>query len=146
MEYCRWYYLNLIKPSAPWMGRYWHTVAWFDNNIWVMGGITAGIELNDVWYSPDGINWRGIKNHNRQFTGRAHVTRNLQQYLIMHFGICVISMNNVWKLRLNLMKWQSPELAETTRLLISPNPTTNKCLTNLMKAISGEITLLLIRW
>lgn len=79
---------NLITDTPPWMGRYWHTVAWFDNHIWLMGGITSGIELNDVWYSPDGIEWRELKRTTGNWplgTGM----HNQPLYLIMHFGICV---------------------------------------------------------
>lgn len=119
---------NLINPSAPWMGRYWHTVAWFDNNIWVMGGITAGIELNDVWYSPDGINWRELKTT----TGNLpEGTRHAQSTTVFDNALwymCGISTNNVWKITNQFNEVAIPELAETTRLLISPNPTTNKCL------------------
>lgn len=49
-------------PSAPWSPRAAHSVVVFDSRIWVIGGqypqSTSSIHrYNDVWSSPDGINW-----------------------------------------------------------------------------------------
>ncbi|MGL5890151.1 MAG: LamG-like jellyroll fold domain-containing protein, partial [Bacteroidia bacterium] len=52
---------TLVNESAPWGGRYWHTTAWFDNKIWLMGGMATAYEMNDVWYSADGITWHELK-------------------------------------------------------------------------------------
>ncbi len=129
---------NLINPSAPWMGRYWHTVAWFDNNIWVMGGITAGIELNDVWYSPDGINWRELKTT----TGNLpEGTRHAQSTTVFDNALwymCGISTNNVWKITNQFNEIPITEFSAPPRLAISPNPTTNKCLIQLEENDIGK--------
>lgn len=46
-------------PNAPWPARRYHSVAVFDNQIWVMAGIgnDGQPDKNDVWHSPDGANW-----------------------------------------------------------------------------------------
>ena len=46
--------------TAPWAPRQYHSVAVFDDKMWVMAGgntDTPGFNRNDVWYSPDGVNW-----------------------------------------------------------------------------------------
>ncbi len=47
--------------SAPWGPRGWHASVVFKNKIWVIGGYAArgdtAHNVNDVWYSSDGINW-----------------------------------------------------------------------------------------
>lgn len=46
---------------APWRPRQYHTVAVFDNCLWVLGG-WVGQDVADVWYSPDGISWQEVPN------------------------------------------------------------------------------------
>ena len=59
---------SLQTLHAPWKPRYWHSVATFDNKLWVMAGhIDTGGQTfdddwrglsNDVWYSSDeGVTW-----------------------------------------------------------------------------------------
>jgi len=52
---------SLATGNAAFPARLWHASVVFDEKIWVMGGITldeeGGILLNDVWSSPDGVNW-----------------------------------------------------------------------------------------
>lgn len=47
--------------AAPWSIRCDHTLAVYDNKIWVIGGWnptwTSGEEKNDVWYSLNGADW-----------------------------------------------------------------------------------------
>ena len=48
--------------SAPWAARTYHSVAVFDDRMWVLAGFldqgpgTSG-NRNDVWYSSDGVEW-----------------------------------------------------------------------------------------
>lgn len=45
--------------NAPWPPRQYHSVAVFDERLWVIagyGGEAVG-NMNDVWHSPDGVNW-----------------------------------------------------------------------------------------
>ena len=50
---------------APWAPRQYHSVAVFDNKMWVMAGgnrSTPGYNRNDVWYSSDGVDWTELPN------------------------------------------------------------------------------------
>ena len=47
--------------SAPWSPRYGLGAVVFTNRLWVLGGtgtLHDGDQLNDVWSSADGIDWR----------------------------------------------------------------------------------------
>ena len=46
--------------SAPWYPRQYHSVAVFDDRMWVLGGYNHG-DRNDVWYSKDGVNWYQLR-------------------------------------------------------------------------------------
>ena len=49
---------TLHVESAPWDPRQFHSVAIFDDRMWVLTGYNKPRgELNDVWYSADGVNW-----------------------------------------------------------------------------------------
>lgn len=51
--------------DAPWAPRQYHSVAVFDNKMWVLAGAnfdTAEMNRNDVWYSPDGVQWTELPN------------------------------------------------------------------------------------
>lgn len=45
--------------NAPWVGRQYHNVISFDNKVWVTCGYNyfQNGNLNDTWYSKDGMNW-----------------------------------------------------------------------------------------
>lgn len=56
---------------APWFSRQYHSAIVFDNKMWVIAGgnrnATSSVEvnsgnLNDVWYSSDGVNWYQLPN------------------------------------------------------------------------------------
>jgi hypothetical protein len=54
-----------LNAVAPWPPRQYHSVAVFDNKMWVMAGgnnSTPGYNRNDVWYSSDGVNWIELPN------------------------------------------------------------------------------------
>jgi hypothetical protein len=49
---------KLHVESAPWDPRQFHSVAVFDDCMWILTGYYKPRgELNDVWYSTDGVNW-----------------------------------------------------------------------------------------
>lgn len=51
---------NLVQPNALWTRRTLHTSFVFNNRLWVLGGVKLGggyQEFNDVYSSPDGVNW-----------------------------------------------------------------------------------------
>jgi leucine-zipper-like transcriptional regulator 1 len=53
-----WYSTNGVNwteatPGAAFPGRFANTGLFYDNAMWVIGGVTLGnSDLNDVWYSP----------------------------------------------------------------------------------------------
>ena len=52
-------------PAAPWSPRTYHSVAVFDDRMWVLAGFLDRSDgksgnRNDVWYSSDGINWQEL--------------------------------------------------------------------------------------
>jgi hypothetical protein len=50
-----------VTPGAPWAARTDHISVVHDGELWVMGGNACidwdGPYFNDVWHSPDGVNW-----------------------------------------------------------------------------------------
>ncbi|HPO15931.1 MAG TPA: hypothetical protein PLI09_20990, partial [Candidatus Hydrogenedentes bacterium] len=47
-----------VCEHAPWRGRDRHSLAVFDDKMWMIGGDYGGItEFGGVWYTSDGINW-----------------------------------------------------------------------------------------
>ncbi|MEO0899492.1 MAG: fibronectin type III domain-containing protein [Bacteroidota bacterium] len=50
-----------LVGNAPWAERAGHTTLVFDNKMWVLGGNSCcGGRFNDVWSSPDGVNWTEV--------------------------------------------------------------------------------------
>jgi hypothetical protein len=117
---------TLVNESAPWAGRYWHTVAWFDNKIWVMAGVASGIEMGDVWYSEDGLTWYELKSTTGNWpvgTRHAHSTTVFDNAL---WYLCGIMTNNAWKI-INTETTVSiePSLITTNLYTLYPNPANN---------------------
>ena len=49
--------------SAPWSPRAYHAAVVHDGKLWVIGGgnyVPKYRALNDVWSSPDGVNWQQV--------------------------------------------------------------------------------------
>jgi len=87
--------------SAQWSPRRGHTSVVYDNKMWIIGG--AGIKswddnLNDVWYSTDGINWTQATSsaqwNKRSF--HSSVVFNNQMWLIGGWGGWGRNYNDVW--------------------------------------------------
>ncbi len=61
--------------NGPWSARDTHSVAVFNNKLWILGGQssngTSFYQLNDVWSSSDGINWNQATS-NAPWTPRAN--------------------------------------------------------------------------
>jgi hypothetical protein len=50
-----------VNPACPWPARQYHEVAAHDGHLWVLEGYGhEGRNLNDVWYSPDGVAWTEV--------------------------------------------------------------------------------------
>jgi hypothetical protein len=50
-----------VVDQAPWPARQYHSVAVFDEKMWVLAGYD-GADRNDVWYSSDGVSWYELPN------------------------------------------------------------------------------------
>ncbi|MBK6525209.1 MAG: hypothetical protein IPG07_06395 [Crocinitomicaceae bacterium] len=85
---------TLVNESAPWSGRFWHTVAWFDNKMWLMGGMATGSEMNDVWYSEDGITWKELKSTTGNWPAGTRHAQSTTVYDNALWYMCGISTNN----------------------------------------------------
>ena len=117
---------TLVNESAPWAGRYWHTVAWFDNKMWLTGGGASAIEMGDVWYSEDGISWHELKSTTGNWpvgTRHGHSTTVFANAL---WYMCGIATNNAWKIvnttsTIGVHEYQQ----EIQNVLVYPNPTDN---------------------
>jgi len=114
---------TLVNESAPWSGRYWHTVAWFDNKMWLMGGMATGSEMNDVWYSEDGTTWRELKSTTGNWPAG---TRHAQSSTVFDNALwymCGIATNNSWKIKNTQTVGINSEQLNKFDLSVYPNPT-----------------------
>lgn len=114
---------TLVNESAPWRGRYWHTVAWFDNKIWLMGGMATGSEMNDVWYSQDGITWYEFKSTTGNLPANTRHAQSTTVYDNALWYMCGIASNNAWK----IINTNSSLVAESIQknklgIRVFPNP------------------------
>ena len=80
---------------APWPARQYHDVAVFDGNMWVLEGCDKSGNRNDVWYSPDGTNWREVPDTPWR-------PRHAASVFVHNDALWVVAGNNmesdVWKL------------------------------------------------
>ena len=114
---------TLVNESAPWRGRYWHTVAWFDDKIWLMGGMATGSEMNDVWYSSDGITWFEFKSTTGNVPASTRHAQSTTVYDNALWYMCGIASNNAWKI-INTTTAGVAEPIDSTvpTLSVYPNP------------------------
>jgi hypothetical protein len=89
---------TLVNESAPWSGRFWHTVAWFDDKMWLMGGMATGTEMNDVWYSEDGITWKELKTTTGNWPYGSRHAQSSTVFDNALWYMCGINTNNAWKI------------------------------------------------
>jgi len=117
---------TLVNGSAPWAGRYWHTVAWFDNKIWLMAGMATGTEMNDVWYSSDGISWHELKSTTGNWPEGNRHAQSTTVFNNALWYMCGISTNSSWKI-VNTESTIGIDEIDRNKELISlyPNPATS---------------------
>jgi hypothetical protein len=137
---------------APWFSRQFHNVVVFDDKMWVIAGVnrnaTSFVEsssgnLNDVWYSSDGVNWYQLPNtpwpHRH---GSSVEVLNDELYLMagnnipaydLSLGYCAI---DVYKLTKTVCQptigtvgtasfANATSIKKNTNIIVYPNPTTN---------------------
>jgi len=115
---------TLVNNSAPWAGRYWHTVAWFDNKMWLMGGIATGSEMNDVWYSEDGITWKELKSTTGNWPASTRHAQSTTVFDNALWYMCGINTNNSWKIINTSTTVGIPQTEPLeSEMLLFPNPT-----------------------
>lgn len=114
---------TLVNESAPWKGRYWHTVAWFDDKMWLMGGMATSLEMNDVWYSSDGITWHELKSTTGNWPAYSRHAQSTTVFDNALWYMCGMGTNNVWKI-VNTTPVTGTETAQefTAGLQVFPNP------------------------
>ena len=94
-------------PDAAWQPRQYHEVAVFDNQLWVLEGYShagdrkfcpaspVGSNINDVWHSPDGVQWTEVPNS-------PWLPRHAASVFVYHDALWLVAGNNmtsdVWKL------------------------------------------------
>ncbi len=135
---------TLVNESAPWAGRYWHTVAWFDNKMWLMGGMATGTEMNDIWYSEDGINWRELKSATGNWPAGSRHAQSTTVFNNALWYMCGIASNNAWK----IINTTTPVGVEQIQQVASdiflfPNPA-NESLTISFSNMENQINQILI--
>lgn len=129
---------TLVNESAPWSGRYWHTVAWFDNKMWLLGGMATSYEMNDVWYSEDGITWYELKSSTGNWPANSRHARSTTVFDNALWYMCGILSNNAWKIiNTSPVTGMETAQAQTYELQLSPNPA-NDQLTVSLPAFSDD--------
>lgn len=113
---------TLVNESAPWPGRYWHTVAWFDNKMWLMAGMATGTEMNDVWYSEDGIDWKELKSPAENSPAATRHAQSTTVYDNALWYMCGIATNNAWKIIKEEIPESLNEVSFENSLHVFPNP------------------------
>ena len=79
-----------ISKSSPWMARQYHDVAVFDKKMWVLGGYGINHKnLNDVWYSPDGITWTELPD-------TPWTKRHASSVFVFDQCLWIMAGNNTW--------------------------------------------------
>ena len=72
--------------NAPWPARARHACIVYQNQIWVLGGITAEGPANDVWRSANGIDWTLLAEHAPWSPRADHECVVFQDKLWMYYG------------------------------------------------------------
>ena len=81
---------------AAWKSRSYHEVAAFDGNIWMLEGVhVSGNNRNDVWYSPNGVEWHELAD-------TPWAPRHAASVFVYDDALWMVAGNNmfpdVWKL------------------------------------------------
>lgn len=87
---------QLVCERAPWMPRIHHSVAVFDNKLWVLAGHNKPSPdlLNDVWYSTDGVAWK-------ELPGTPWSPRHAISLFVFRDSLWLVAgflVNDVWRL------------------------------------------------
>lgn len=94
---------TLVTDRAPWQSRRWTCCVVYRNRIWQLGGFRGQpnwTNLNDVWYTADGKNWKqlitdDVWSERHELSGYVHNDR-----LWVVAGNAWPLMNDVWQLHI----------------------------------------------
>ncbi|MFN0032670.1 MAG: LamG-like jellyroll fold domain-containing protein [Flavobacteriales bacterium] len=117
---------TLVNESAPWTGRYWHTVAWFDSKMWLLSGMATGTEMGDAWYSEDGIDWKELKAPLENSPAGSRHALSTTVYDNALWYMCGVGTNNVWKI-VDAFETHIEEEVKEEILIAIPNPADGSC-------------------
>jgi hypothetical protein len=87
------------KTVAAFSGRCAHTSVVYNNKMWVIGGGNSNSSnLNDVWYSSDGVNWTEATGSAAFAVRNSHtsVVYNDQMWVIGGYNSSSGYLNDVW--------------------------------------------------
>ena len=93
---------NQVTAEAPFLGRTAQSALVYNNRMWVIGGNDTrprdGGGLNDVWYSPDGVNWTEATAH-AAFSpraGHASLVYDNQMWVIGGVNLSGNPLSDAW--------------------------------------------------
>ncbi|MBL7942743.1 MAG: T9SS type A sorting domain-containing protein, partial [Flavobacteriales bacterium] len=130
----------LVNDNAPWMGRYWHTVAWFDNKMWLLAGSATSLEQNDVWYSSDGVEWFEFKSGTGNWPAGSRHAQSTTVYNNALWYMCGINTNNVWKIVNTTATDIDTGISDQPSLSVYPNPGAGYFTVQLPGNFSGNVS------
>lgn len=96
---------NVSPGTNQFPQRYFHQVLAYDNQLWVIGGLSPGANYyNDVWSSPDGVTWtersaNSASPGTAQFSQRANFAALTYGNLMWVIGGQItggLDLNDVW--------------------------------------------------
>ncbi len=131
---------NLVTASAPWAPRYWHNVAWYDNNMWVINGVAYQTDNAETWYSSNGADWYELKNS--RYTARHAAALTVYNNAI--WSMTGIGTNDVWKLTNQLtIGITENTISSNMQSTISPNPFSDATILTIDGVITTPLNLLI---
>lgn len=127
-----------VMDNAPWPGRQYSEVAYFDNRLWVLDGWDGDDNRDDVWYSDDGTNWHELRNTPWPKRHAASVCEHDSSLWMVAGNL----WNDSWRLRkMNIPAGVSPVQSLSANFTIAPNPGQNS-ITITSESAPGIIELL----
>jgi hypothetical protein len=101
-------------------------VAWFDHKIWLTGGMATSLEMNDVWYSDDGITWHELKTTTGNWPAGTRHAQSTTVFDNALWYMCGISTNNAWKIFNTTTVGVEERTPESRSYQLYPNPAVNR--------------------
>ncbi len=84
---------ELVVATASWPGRMFQASTVFDNKMWMSSGNTPSGNLDDIWYSADGLNWTEATGGTRPSARSGHAMASYNGKIYILGGS---NKNDVW--------------------------------------------------